>query len=188
MDVLREFRIPFVGLKLGRHEFKFELDERFFRVFEDSPVSVGNVLVKLDLEKHNSFFTLHFELDGTVQTECDRCAEDFDLEIFGDFDFYVKFMEPDMEPKEEEVDVIWIYRNETHLELGQLLYEMVVLSLPMVRNCGEPGPNNPKCKLTDPELLKNILSEEDKAGEEPKEGDKPTDPRWEALLKLKSNK
>lgn len=185
---MRDLKIPFVGLKEGKHSFNFELDDTFFAKFDSSPIEKGNVQVNLVFDKHASFFDLHFEIDGTIITECDRCAEDFELDIFGDFDLYVKFNDPDNPPKEEEAEVIWINRNDTHLDLAQTVYEFVVLSLPMTKNCGVPGPDNPKCKVTNLELLKSLIKSEDDIENEQKETEKPTDPRWEALLKLKSNK
>lgn len=185
---MRDFRIPFVGLKEGKHEFNFELNDRFFAAFESSPIEKGNVQINLTFDKHQSFFDLHFEIDGTITSVCDRCAEDFELDIFGDFDMYVKFNDPDNPPKEEEAEVIWINRNDTHLDLAQTIYELVVLSLPITKNCGEPGPDNPRCKVTNLELLRSLIKSEDQASDEESNNEKPTDPRWEALLKLKSNK
>lgn len=173
-----------MGLKEGKHEFQFNIDKDFFQVFEASPISEGDVLIKLIFEKNSSFFELHFEVDGTVNTECDRCAEDFALEIFADYDFFVKFRDEEKTLKESEAEVIWINRNDTHLDFGQLIYEMIVLSIPMSRNCGEPGPQNPKCVLKDLSVLSSLVNDK----EEKEEQNDKVDPRWEALKKLKENK
>jgi len=34
VDVLKEYRIPFVGLKIGNHDFAFKLENEFFACFE----------------------------------------------------------------------------------------------------------------------------------------------------------
>lgn len=47
----KEFVIPFVGLKLGFHEFKFDIDNAFFEGIDYSLVQKGNLCVKLTLEK-----------------------------------------------------------------------------------------------------------------------------------------
>ena len=47
---LREFVIPFVGLKLGETSFKFKIEDKFFKYFEGSePVTGSNVEVEMVL-------------------------------------------------------------------------------------------------------------------------------------------
>ena len=41
MDVLKEFTIPFVGLKDGEHEFLFTIDNKFFNHFEFTDFKKG---------------------------------------------------------------------------------------------------------------------------------------------------
>ena len=81
MGGLRQYSIPFRGLKEGKHQFHFDIDETFFDHFESSEINRGEVLARIDLEKHSQFLELHFYLSGTVHVKCDRCLEDFPLEI-----------------------------------------------------------------------------------------------------------
>lgn len=178
MKGLREFEIAFVGLKLGLHQFNYDIDQRFFSFFKDSPVQDCQVKVKLELEKKETFFVLKFFIDGAVRTECDLCLEPFDKQIFGDFTCYVKFSEKASSLKDED-EVIFINPDETILDVSHLVYEYIILCLPIQkRGCEKPG-EEPQCNK---EVLKYIINE--KIGQEKKE-DKDADPRWAALKNLK---
>lgn len=177
---LREFEIPYVGLKVGVHKFDYDIDGNFFKHFEDSPIKECKVRVKLEFEKKETFFILKFFIDGTVNVECDRCLEPFDKEIFGDYTCYVKFAE-----NPEEMDggdeVIYISRETSIIDVSQLVYEYINLCLPMQilhpkKANGEEGCN--------PEVLK-FLRGNNVGAEKP--GVDETDPRWAALSKLKKN-
>lgn len=180
MKGLREFEIPFVGLKPGVHVYNYEVDKRFFGYFEESLISDCNVNVKLEFDKKETFFVLKFYIDGNVRTECDRCLEPFNKEIFGDYVCYVKFAE-DPSKMADEDEVLYIGREETILDIAQLVYEYINLCLPMQRlGCNNPG-LEPQCNK---EVL-NFLDNQNKKASSTNEGE--IDPRWAALKKLKDN-
>lgn len=178
MKGLREFEIPYVGLKLGAHRFDYDIDGNFFKHFEDSLIKDCKVHVKLEFEKKETFFILKFYIDGTVKVECDRCLEPFDKEIFGDYTLYVKFAEnPDEMGNDDEV--MYIAREESIIDVSQLVYEYINLCLPMQlihpkKPNGEEGCN--------PDVLKYLKENKEKAAK-PIDGE--IDPRWDALSKLK---
>ncbi len=130
MNPLREFDIPFVGLKSGVHHFRFDIDHSFFENFTDALVTNCKVEVKLDFDKKESFFLLDFQLDGTVNVLCDRCGELFDLAIINEQRILVKFGDEITETEGED-DVIFISRSETLLNVAQLIYEFITLSIPL---------------------------------------------------------
>ena len=76
MDLLADYRIPFVGLKPGKHEFQLRVDPEFFACFPHSDVDQvhGEVLVELD--KLDTTMTLRMTLAATMTAPCDRCLED----------------------------------------------------------------------------------------------------------------
>jgi uncharacterized protein len=174
---LREFEIPYVGLKLGVHKFNFDIDGGFFNHFPGSLIQDCQVKVRVEFEKKETFFIITFFIDGTVNVECDRCLVPFSKSIFGDYTCYVKFAE---EPSKmnEEPDVLYISRDQTIIDLSQLIYEYINLCLPIQKmGCESPG-NEPQCNK---EVLKYLTVEKDK-GKESEE----VDPRWAALKKLKN--
>lgn len=177
---LREFEIPYVGLRVGVHKFDFEIDAKFFEHFEDSPIRDCKVHVKLEFDKKETFFVLNFFIDGVVKTECDRCLEPFNKNIFGDFTCYIKFSE-DAPQLADEDEVIFISRDESIIDTAQLVYEYINLCLPVRRlGCEKPG-EEPQCNK---EVLKHIAGAESNA---PKSSEGDVDPRWAALKKLKKD-
>jgi uncharacterized metal-binding protein YceD (DUF177 family) len=175
---LREFEIPYVGLKVGVHKFSYDIDGKFFQHFEDSPIQDCKVHVRLEFEKKETFFILNFFIDGWVKTECDLCLSAFNKSIFGDFTCYIKFAE-DPANLSEESEIIFITRDETVIDVSQLVYEYINLCLPMRKLGCEKIGEEPQCNK---EVLKYIAKEK-KEGEE-KQGDE-VDPRWAALKNLK---
>ncbi|MCW5907914.1 MAG: DUF177 domain-containing protein [Chitinophagales bacterium] len=178
MKGLREFEIPYVGLKVGIHKFEYDIDGTFFSHFEDSPISDCRVHVRLEFEKKETFFILRFFIDGTVNVECDRCLEPFDKSIFGDFTCYVKFAENPKAMQDDEV--LYISRDQSVIDVSHLVYEYVNLCLPMQRihpkkENGEDGCNPEVLKF----LRKGNTTDKQEKTEEP-------DPRWEALKNIKS--
>jgi len=57
---LQQYSIPFTGLKLGVHNFEFEVNDAFFGEFEYSLVKSGSLKVELELDKQETMMFLHF--------------------------------------------------------------------------------------------------------------------------------
>lgn len=180
MKGLREFEIPYVGLRVGVHKFEYDIDAKFFEFFKDSPIHDCKAHVKLEFDKKETFFALTFFVDGMVKTECDRCLEPFNKSIFGDFTCYIKFSEDPAQLADED-EVLFISRDETIIDVAQLVYEYINLCLPIRKlGCEKPG-EEPQCNK---EVLKHIAGEENNV--EVKNADE-VDPRWAALKNLKKN-
>jgi len=174
LDILKQYRIPFTGLKLGVHHFRFEAGEDFFKCFPDSAIGKSNVQVDVSFEKRETFFVLNFSIGGTVEVECDRCTERFNQEILDEHKVYVKFDSEAKRQKQDDDDIIYISPNDIYVDLSQLIYELVNLSLPMqkihpLKDDGSSGCNKKVLKIL----------------EGKKEKDKEPDPRWAALKNIK---
>lgn len=173
MKGLREFEIAYVGMKVGVHKFNYDIDAAFFKHFQESLITECKVNVRLEFEKKETFFILNFFIDGTVRVECDRCLVPFDKSIFGDYTCYIKFAE-DPANMNDEPEVIFISRDQTIIDVSQLVYEFINLCLPMQKlGCEKPG-TEPQCNK---EVLKYLNT---------KEENKEDDPRWAALKNIKN--
>ena len=64
MKPLKEFVIPFVGLKEGEHHFEFKVDDTFFEYFEYEDFNNVDVVVNMSLNKKATLLELHFEAEG----------------------------------------------------------------------------------------------------------------------------
>lgn len=175
MDIRKQYRIPFTGLKLGLHQFHFEAGEEFFKSFEGSVLGKSDVHIDVQFDKREQFFVLDFSIGGTVEVECDRCAELFAQEILDEHRVYVKFDDEAKRQREEDDDIIYISVNDIYVDVSQLIYEFVNLSIPLQKICPPKADGSPGCNK---KVLK-ILE-----GKQPEENNEP-DPRWAALKKLK---
>lgn len=176
---LKEYRIPFVGLKKGVHYFDYEISQEFFSFFEASPVHESSANILLRFDKKEDFFILKFDIGGSVKVSCDRCLENIEMPIEAEYTVYVKFEDARMEGKEEEEnDIIFLSMNETELDVSQLIYEFFHFSLPMRKNCQNLSEEERPCNT---EVLQYLNDEQQKTERE--EGE--IDPRWQALRHLK---
>lgn len=177
MSNRREFEIAFVGLKPGVHEYSYEIDDRFFEEYNDQDFRDTKASVKLFLEKNNSFMLLRFEIGGKAEVTCDRCNNSLPIELFDEFTITVKMTEePEvMNEQEEDPDVYYISRGESHLDVKNWIYEFVNLSIPMQKTCGYENMDGPHCNPAARELLNNMRPE----------GNAGANPIWKGLEKFR---
>src|ERR1051325_8526847 len=95
------YHIPFVGLSLGEHKFDYKIGDAFFSNYEYSLIKNGDITVELDFLKQETMLVLDFYISGTIQAICDRCLEEFPLEIDGHNRLIVKFGEEAAEESDE---------------------------------------------------------------------------------------
>ena len=165
-------KIQFSGLKLGKHDFDFVVDDTFFEKLDYSPIKKGEVEVKVVLEKKSSMLILDFELAGWIEANCDRCTVDFHQNLSGEHQVYVKFGDDFDEPDE---NLLVIPRESYEIDVSQLIYEFIQLNVPLKKvPCEE---ENGSTKMCDQETLKVLEASE--ANEEN------TNPMWVALNKIK---
>ncbi|HSU26960.1 MAG TPA: DUF177 domain-containing protein [Chitinophagaceae bacterium] len=179
MSHRREFEIAFVGLKPGVHEFEYEITDRFFEEFQQQDFNQCQAHVKLRLDKQSSFLLLKFEIGGSLEVNCDRCSNRLPLELWDEFNITVKIVE-DPEPlqgQDEDPDVYYISRTESHIDISGWLYEFINLSLPLQKTCGFEKMDGPHCNAAARELLKKLGTE----GPVNKEN-----PIWKGLEKFKN--
>ena len=177
VDRLRNYSIPFKGLKEGQHQFDFEIGAGFFKLFEQPLVEKGNVKVGVELNKSSALLTLTFKIKGTIETVCDNCLETMTLPVENEALLYVKFGEEYDEPTDE---IIVLPYDEHEIKVAQLIYEFICVVLPIrhVHPTDEKG--NTSCNADMLNRLDSYLVEE-KTEEEEEEN---IDLRWAALKKL----
>ncbi len=154
----REFDIAFVGLKPGLHEYDYEVDSKFFQDYKQTDFSNCQAKIKLTLERNTSFLMLKFEVGGNMDVVCDRCGNNLGMELWDEFNLIVKLVEnPDeMNVTEDDPDIHYISRTESHLHVADWIYEFVTLSIPMQRSCKEEEIGGPQCNKEVLEMLKKM--------------------------------
>lgn len=141
MKALIGYVIPFSGLKIGTHHFDFEVNKDFFKHFEDSIIQESFFKIHLAFDKQATMFVLDFSFEGTIQTICDRCVENFDLPIKGNQHFIVKMRSE----AGEEDEIFYIKDIETDLDVAPMIYEILHLNLPLKRACALDDDEQPIC-------------------------------------------
>ena len=176
MKFHREFEIPWLGLKDGLHEYRFEVTDKVIEELghEHPDFENLNTLVGLKLDKHNGFLQLHFDIDGNADVACDRCGDMFSMRLWDEFDLIVKFTgehEDEHNEEEDEADIVFVPRSETILDVSTWVYEFIMLSMPLQhihpdKKDGKPGCNPEALKLLEKlsgeEVKKNIWAGLDK--------------------------
>lgn len=158
----REFDIAFVGLKPGEHVFTYEIGDKFFSFYGPQDFSNVKAVVRLHLDKKTGFMLLKFDIDGTVDVLCDRCGNMLPMQLWDEFKLVVKLVEnpEEMNEQEDDPDVHYISRTESHLHVADWIYEFINLSLPMTRMCAEEEIGGPHCNKEVLEQLKKMKPEE----------------------------
>jgi len=154
----REYDIAFVGLKPGLHEYHYEVDDKFFQEYKQTDFSNCKAKIKLILEKNTSFIMLKFEVGGKVDVVCDRCGNNLGVELWDEFNLIVKLVEnpEEMNETEDDADIYYISRTESHLHIADWIYEFVTLSIPMQRRCKEEEIGGLQCNKEVLEMLKKM--------------------------------
>lgn len=127
MNPLKEYRIPFLGLKQGKHEFDFILTEKFFEVFELSEISKSNIAVKLELEKQSTMMVAKFDLEGLVSVVCDHCGDAMEQPIESHETMVIKFGDA---TSDMDSEILTLGPQEFELDISQYLYEYAHLAMP----------------------------------------------------------
>lgn len=127
MKALKEYQIPFLGLKVGTHSYEFTLTEAFFEAFEYSEITESTIAVELQFEKQGTLMVLDFILTGEVKLLCDRCGDPFSQPIQSKERLIVKFGD---ETGHTDEDILVLGPSENAVDVSQYLYEYAHLALP----------------------------------------------------------
>jgi uncharacterized metal-binding protein YceD (DUF177 family) len=175
----RAIEIAFVGLKPGIHEFSYEVDDKFFAELEQKEFTSCQATVKLQLDKKSGFMLLKFEVGGKAAVSCDRCGNGITKDLWDEFNMVIKLVEnPDeMNAQEEDPDVYYISRTESHLQLNDWIYEFVLLSIPQQKTCPPEEMGGPQCNK---EVLAKLKQMEDEVN------DSNSNELWKGLQQFKT--
>ncbi|MBQ0733877.1 YceD family protein [Aquimarina celericrescens] len=179
MIQLKEYTIPFVGLKQGLHQFEYDIDNTFFEHFEYDEFNAAAVKVDLEFNKKTTMLELQLNITGTVNVNCDLTNEPFNLPIENEFLLVVKFGD---EYNDENEELLILPHGEYEVNIQQYIYELIVLALPHKRV--HPGVED---GTLDSDILEKLdeLSPKEKTIENNNEE---TDPRWDKLKNLLNDK
>jgi uncharacterized protein len=178
------FKIPFVGLKLGLHEYKFEITDTFFEEFEYSLVEKGQLEVDLILEKKERMLIANFSVSGVVTSDCDRCNSPMELTIKNKFQIIYAFGVDTI----EDENLVVIHPDEFEINVKDPIYELITLALPN-RKVHPVGECDEEMYQLVQQYTVNINEEEDddfddEDDDDEDDDDDDIDPKWSILKNL----
>jgi uncharacterized protein len=169
---LRIYSVPFTGLKLGKHQFEFDITDSFFDEFDYSLVKKATLQCLVELEKQETMIILNFHITGHLNLNCDKCLAQYPQTVDIREQQVAKFSEEAIDDEE----IITLGKSDHEINIAGLIYEYINVAVPFIAVCNDEG-NTPYC---DKEMLDSLskLSANVEQDEQP-------DPRWDALKKIK---
>lgn len=182
VDDLLKYWIEIIGLKNRIYEFSYDIQNSFFRNFEGSMIEKGSLNCLLELNKTDSFINIRFRIKGTIDLTCDRSLDHFDYPVKVDKNILFKFGEEDREIDEA---IEMISRNRQGINVGQYIYELVSMEIPMKKL--HPRYSGENEEEWEEKLVYSSSEEKEKEEEGDGSSEDTTDPRWEILKKLRNH-
>lgn len=176
MKRLKEFDIPFAGLKSGKYQFEYEIDTTFFEAFNFDDFKNSDIKVVLEFIKKDTLLELFFTAKGNVEVVCDISNEYYDQPIEGDLKIVVKF---GFEYNDDNDELLVIPHEEHQINVAQFIYEMIVLATPTKRI-------HPR--VLDGTMQSETVERLERLHPDYKNEETEIDPRWADLKKLIINK
>ncbi len=128
MKALSEYRIAFRRLSNENNDFHWKISKSFFEKDPNSEIRDAAVNVDLELIKLDRLMELHFHFSGQLTIACDRCLDDLLLPINSD---KTLFLREGADRQENKEDVVFIQPNDLQIDLYQIIYDFILLSIPM---------------------------------------------------------
>lgn len=179
MKPLKEYTIPFIGLKLGLHHFNYNIEKTFFEYFEYDDFNDAKVNVDVTLLKNTTLLELNFKITGTVNVNCDLTNEAYNQIIENNFDLVVNFGD---EYNDENIDILVLPHGAYEINIQQYIYELIVLAVPIKRI--HPGVEDGTLNSDILDKLKELSPELSNKNKDNKD----IDPRWNTLKNLLTDK
>ena len=167
-------------LPFGIHTVECHVDETFFNTEEQTEVRRADVDVTLTVNR-KSENAYHLEIDcrGTLTTACDRCLDDLDLPVDVDSQLNVEQLGTEFDDSND--GLLIVPEDWRELDAAPLVRDTVLLAMPMTHSHEDPEDCNPDMlDVLDSHIVEAVPDDADNESETTG-----TDPRWEALKKLK---
>ena len=167
MNPLATYKIPFTGLKAGKHDFQLDVNQEFFTYFPESEIEDATGVVDVVLDRSDTNMVLHLTMNLNWKVPCGRCLEELNYNLHRDDRIAIHNGQETLITEE-----IWtLGKNEIELDLAQIILEMSHLARPT----HQVHENESDCDQSMLGFINNESEEESK---------KTTDPRWDALKNL----
>lgn len=173
MRDLKPFKIDLKALTDQVATYEFKLDDAYFEAIEAPDIQKGNLSVALSIRRMAGSFEFTFHIQGFVIVTCDLCLDEMQQPIDTENKLMAKFGEE----YSDDDDLIVVPEREGVLDISWFIYEFIDLSVP-IKHVHAPG----KCNAVMTKKLQELSATRSSL----EDGEKPVNPRWAGLEKLKT--
>lgn len=163
-------KIPILHLEEGYHHFEDYIKKGSLHFYRDE-IYQDDIKVKVEVNKFAKNISCKAEISTRMHLTCDRCLEEFDEDFLEVFDILFHIGQDELNIDEE--NVVALLPDQKEIDLTSYIQETLILSIPMKILC------RADCKGICPNCGADLNKEECRCM------DKPIDPRWENLKKLR---
>jgi uncharacterized metal-binding protein YceD (DUF177 family) len=169
-----------MGLANKSYPYDFEIGDAFFAAFECDLVNKGNQLkAHVELIKSETMIRANLSVNGHVNLTCDRSLDEFDYPLSLQHTVFFKY---GAAYEDHSDDVVIIPHTHPELDFGPILYDFVMLEIPVKKlhpryQNQDYSDEDTLFYSTDPDL--------DTPKPKKEEPEDKTDSRWNILNKLK---
>lgn len=160
---LNDFDIDFIKFKNEKDAVRFEINDTFFTLKENSLYAQCDIAVEVACEKNDSTLTLVYEMVGHVYSQCERCLNDISIAVKITNNDVLKLTNDEELLKQEN----YLSTNHQVYSTYDSIYEQICLSMPTRLIC-ENSETNKICEIAQPQSA----------------SDEVIDERWAELKKL----
>lgn len=152
------YQVNLNTLRENPARFDYSVGSDFFSGMESSLVEKGEVDAHVELSDcGNDSYRLKLRLAGWVEVPCDYCLEPMKLTVEDERELKVRFGDP----AETTADCVVVSRRDGRLDMAPLIYDYVVLAIPL-RHVHEEG----ECNVEMAERLAEFMVTESKGEED----------------------
>ena len=139
------FAIPLNGLAPGRTGLRMQAGKEFFESFDNTEILDASLQILTEIEKSGDYIGIDCRISGEVVVECDRCLDPLPIPVDTVARLSVKFGcgNDDRDDSEDLSgrEIVRLSDTDADLDLAQVIYDYVCLSLPLKRTHPEGGCN-----------------------------------------------
>ena len=131
------------GLTSGERLWSGALDGKFFVSFGNTEILDADVSVEIKARKNEAKVLVDVLMKGSLTVNCDRCLEELQIPVESEALLEVRHEGRTETAPEDDRELVFIGVEETELDLSQVVYDYLCLSLPIPRH-HEDGQCNPQ--------------------------------------------
>ena len=189
MGKFDKYSIQLRTMEVGTSEIEYHLGNEFFEAIDEEAIQKGNIIAKVRINKTSKQSELKFELEGKVVVLCDRCLEEMDQPIKTTGHLIVRMGK---EYKDDGDDVVIVPEEQGIINVAWFLYEFIELAIPIKHIHPFGQCNSGMASKLEEHLVDSDSFEDDSdsfiiSGGDNESDSTVTDPRWDALKKLKKD-